>query len=93
VSTLSALRQINYLSVKSAKEFKQHMEEEFDFLVTACVFDVTVSFTSNAWSVERVYGSPGFEYPEHGKLVQIVRGIFGGDSEVFLGIYISIPRR
>jgi hypothetical protein len=59
------------------------MEEEFDYLVTPSVFNVTISFASNAWTVDRVYGSPGFEYPSLGKLVQIVTKI----SKKFLRIF------
>ena len=72
VSKLTLLRGTNYLSVNNTKEFKKHMEDEFDYLVTPSVYDVSISFTSNAWSVDRVYGSPGYEYPTQGKLVEIV---------------------
>ena len=47
------------------------MEEDFDYLVTPSVFDVSVSIKSNGWSAERVYGSPGFEVPSAGKIMQM----------------------
>lgn len=61
-------------SVKSARDFKKQMNEEFDYMVTVDVYDVSVEFDDNAkgWQVERVYGSPGFEIPDKGRLTYMV---------------------
>ena len=47
------------------------MEEEFDYLVTPSVFNISVSMESNQYYAERVYGSPGYEIPTAGKLMYI----------------------
>ncbi len=72
--------------VNSSKQFKQQMVDEFDYLVTPNVFDCAIDIiqqeednsnnNSNSnngqWKVERVFGSPGYEIPEKGRLVYIV---------------------
>jgi len=47
------------------------MDEEFDYFVTPIVFNCSVNIadSENGWQVERVYGSPGFEIPEQGRLM------------------------
>jgi Ca-activated chloride channel family protein len=72
ISQLSSIRGQNYLSVKSAKEFKKQMDEEFDYLVTPIVFNADVAIQSNSsWKPVRAYGSPGNEIPSQGKLLSI----------------------
>jgi len=70
VSTITKIRGSNYFAVKSARDFKKQMNEEFDYMVTVDVFDVSIEFDGevNGWNVERVYGSPGFEIPVKGRL-------------------------
>jgi Ca-activated chloride channel family protein len=71
VSLISTIRASNYLSVKSTKEFKKHLEEEFDYLVTPNVFDCAINLESSAFTPVRVYGSPGHEIPDKGRLLFI----------------------
>lgn len=72
ISQLSSIRGQNYLSVKSAKEFKKQMDEEFDYLVTPIVFNADVAIQNNSsWKPVRAYGSPGNEIPSQGKLLSI----------------------
>jgi len=67
---ISKIRACNYFSVKSSKDFKKEMDEEFDYIVTPNVFNSAVDFENEGWKVERVYGSPGFEIPkEKGRLM------------------------
>jgi hypothetical protein len=72
VSGLGTVKFTNYLSVKSSKEFKKHMEEEFDYLVTPVAQNIVIYNDSEAWKAERVYGSPGNETPAIGTLVRMV---------------------
>ena len=88
VSKLTKLRNTNYMSVKSSKDFKRKMDEDFDYLVTPIVYDVDVSFDTKAWKVERVFGSPGFEYPAEGKLAHMVKKN-NNFFLIFLGFCVS----
>jgi len=52
------IRGANYLSVKSSREFKKQMDEDFDYLVTSLVFNVKVHLEAKGFHIDRVYGSP-----------------------------------
>jgi len=52
------IRGANYLSVKSSKEFKKQLEEDFDYIVTALVFNVRVNLSGSGFHIDRVFGSP-----------------------------------
>lgn len=73
ISQLSSIHGQNYLSVKSAKEFKKEMDDEFDYLVTPIVFNANVIIRDDSnWQPARVYGSPGSEIPSKGKLFSVI---------------------
>jgi Ca-activated chloride channel family protein len=73
ISQLSSIHGQNYLSVKSAKEFKKEMDDEFDYLVTPIVFNANVIIRDDSnWQPVRVYGSPGSEIPSKGKLFSVI---------------------
>jgi Ca-activated chloride channel family protein len=72
VSLLSSIRATNYMSVKSSKDFKKQLDEEFDYLVTPHVFNSAVDIDGDGeegWQAVRVFGSPGHEIPSKGRLV------------------------
>ena len=48
----------NYYTVHSPREFRQRINEEFDFMVTPLIFDLRLDFESRGWRIEKVYGSP-----------------------------------
>jgi Ca-activated chloride channel homolog len=48
----------NYYSVHSPREFRQRVANEFDCMVTPLVFNLTLNFESQAWRIEKVFGSP-----------------------------------
>lgn len=58
IELISKSRGCNYYSVHSPGEFRERMEEEFDFMVTPLVFDLELEFESEGWRIDRVYGSP-----------------------------------
>lgn len=58
VEEITKIKGANYYSVHSPKEFRQRMEEEFDYMVTPLVFDVRLNFESRGWRIEKVFGSP-----------------------------------
>ncbi len=48
----------NYYSVHSPSDFRERIEEEFDFMVTPLVFDLRMDLYSDGWRIEKVFGSP-----------------------------------
>ncbi len=58
VEAVSKTKGANYYSIHSAKEFKKRLDDEFDYMVTPLVFDLSLKITSNDYKIEAVYGSP-----------------------------------
>jgi Ca-activated chloride channel family protein len=58
VENITKIRGANYYSVHSAGEFKERMDDEFDFMVTPLVFDLLLSLNATGFEIEKVYGSP-----------------------------------
>lgn len=54
---LSDVRGANYYSVHSSEEFNKTIAEEFDYMVTPLIFDLDLSFKSDSYEIENVYGS------------------------------------
>ena len=61
----------NYLSVLSTEDFKKTMSKDFEYIVTPIAFNSTVNLSSSSFKIDRVYGSPGYEFPIDGKLLTI----------------------
>ena len=57
IEDISDVKGANYYSVHNAKEFKERMGEQFDYMVTPLVFDLRLNLKSNDFNVEMVYGS------------------------------------
>lgn len=58
VEALTKIRGANYYSVHSEKEFKETMDEGFDYMVTPLVFDLELKLEADGYEIEKVYGSP-----------------------------------
>jgi Ca-activated chloride channel family protein len=58
VEQITKIKGANYYSVHSPRQFRQRIEEEFDFMVTPMVFNVNLNFESKGWRIEKVFGSP-----------------------------------
>lgn len=58
VDQITKIRGANYYSVHSAKEFKERMNDEFDYMVTPLVFDLRLDLNAPGYKIEKVYGSP-----------------------------------
>jgi Ca-activated chloride channel homolog len=58
VEQITKTRGANYYSVHSPREFKQRIDDEFDFMVTPLVFNLQLRFESQGWRIEKVFGSP-----------------------------------
>jgi len=74
VNILTKIKATNYFSVKSAAEFTHLLDKEFDYIVSADVFDVVVQCIEGGYDVERVYGSPGYEIPKAGVIFEMNSG-------------------
>jgi len=58
VEHITKVRGANYYSVHSSSDFEERMGEEFEFMVTPLVFDLTLSLESDGYQIRSVYGSP-----------------------------------
>ncbi|WP_135535235.1 vWA domain-containing protein [Halostella pelagica] len=61
VDTLTAVRGANYYSVHSADQFETRLDEEFEFMVTPLVFDLSLELDADGYAVEEVYGTSAAE--------------------------------
>lgn len=58
VESITKIKGANYYSVHSASEFKERMDDEFDYMVTPLVFDLRLRLDAPGYEIENVYGSP-----------------------------------
>ncbi|HNY11225.1 MAG TPA: VWA domain-containing protein [Candidatus Wallbacteria bacterium] len=58
IEGITKVRGANYYSIHSSWEFKKRMAEEFDYMVNPLLFNLNLSFASERWTIEEVYGSP-----------------------------------
>lgn len=58
IEHITKIRGANYYSVHSASEFKERMDEGFEFMVTPLVFGLELSLEADGFEIEKVYGSP-----------------------------------
>jgi len=72
VDRIGKIKGCSYLAVRSSRDFKKMMDEEFKYFVTLSAQDVSITLQQVAgWHVEEVFGSPGHEHPQNGVLCQI----------------------
>ncbi len=48
----------NYFTVNTAAEFKEQMDDNFNFMVTPLVFNLQLQLEADGYDIEQVYGSP-----------------------------------
>ncbi|KAI8812080.1 hypothetical protein BJ742DRAFT_80244 [Cladochytrium replicatum] len=58
VEKISKARGCRYGSITSVTEFRRTIQEEFDFDVVPCAFDIHLSIVDGPWRIARGYGSP-----------------------------------
>ena len=58
VELILKTRGANYYAVHSPSQFKERMDDGFDFMVTPLVFDLNLQLTGGNLSIAEVYGSP-----------------------------------
>jgi Ca-activated chloride channel family protein len=62
IEGITKVKGANYYSVRSPREFRRRMEEEFDFMVTPLIFNLRLDFESHGWRIDQVFGSPEADY-------------------------------
>eukprot|EP00887_Chlorella_sp_A99_P006595 scaffold3.g6595.t1 len=62
IDSISRVKGLNYYSIHSPGEFKQRLDDEFDYMVTPLVFDLELKIdpasTAGGWKILAVWGSP-----------------------------------
>jgi Ca-activated chloride channel homolog len=58
IEHITKIKGANYYSVHSASEFKERMDEQFEYMVTPLVFDLELILDTHGYKIEKVYGSP-----------------------------------
>jgi Ca-activated chloride channel family protein len=58
IEYITKIRGANYYSVHSAKQFKERMDDEFEYMVTPLVFNLLLKLETEGYEIEKVYGSP-----------------------------------
>ncbi len=58
VEQITKTKGANYYAVHSPREFRERMDDEFDYMVTPLVFNVRLNFESDGWKIDKVFGSP-----------------------------------
>jgi len=57
INQITAVRGANYYSVYSAEQFEQRMVEEFEYMVTPLVYDLSLELDAEDYEIKQVYGS------------------------------------
>jgi len=58
VEYITKIRGANYYSVHSSDQFKERMDDQFEYMVTPLVFNLQLDMASTGFVIEEVYGSP-----------------------------------
>jgi len=58
VEYITKIRGANYYSVHSPEQFRERLDDEFEYMVTPLVFDLRLTLETHGWEIEKVYGSP-----------------------------------
>ena len=58
VDAISKVRGANYHAVHSAAQFRERMDEGFQYMVTPLVFDLELTLDAPGYRIAQVYGSP-----------------------------------
>lgn len=57
IEKISNVRGANYYSISSKEQFKKILSEDFEYMVTPLVFDLSLNFESAGYDIEKVYGT------------------------------------
>jgi len=58
VEVMSKAKGAWFGSIKTSAEFRKRLDDEFDYMVTPLVFNLRLHLSSNAYTIDKVFGSP-----------------------------------
>lgn len=58
IEAITKVRGANYYSVHSARQFKERMDDEFEYMVTPLIFNLVLNLDAKGYEIVKVYGSP-----------------------------------
>lgn len=79
VEALTKTEGANYYAVRSPQEFRERLDEGFDYMVTPLVFDLKMNLAAKGFEIAQVYGSP--EASEATGELMNVRTLFPSKTE------------
>lgn len=94
IGRITEIRGANYYSVYSEDEFERRMDEEFEYVVTPLVYDLSLELDADGYEIAGVYGSTAADEAT-GELVH-VRTLFPSprtDGEAKGGVVLVKVRR
>jgi len=58
INRIATISGANYFSVQSAEEFRERLDENFNYMVCPLVYNLSLKLESTGYQIEKVYGSP-----------------------------------
>lgn len=58
IKAISQTQGANYYSVHSREDFKKQLDDNFEYMVTPLVFDLSLKLKASGYEIKAVYGSP-----------------------------------
>lgn len=58
ISRITEVQGANYYNVYTEAEFDRRMDDEFEYMVSPLVFDLSLELHTEGWEIEKVYGAP-----------------------------------
>ena len=58
IDRIASISGANYFSVQSSEEFRERLDENFNYMVCPLVYNLSLKLESNGYQIEKVYGSP-----------------------------------
>lgn len=67
---IGKIKGANHYFIHSHEEFKKRLDDEFDYMVTPLVHDLTLNIESSGYEIENVYGTPSYD-PSSGDVISV----------------------
>jgi Ca-activated chloride channel family protein len=58
IDRIAKIKGANYFSVLSSEEFKERLDDNFDYMVCPLVYNLSLKLVSRGYQIEKIYGSP-----------------------------------
>ncbi|PKL51101.1 MAG: hypothetical protein CVV42_00635 [Candidatus Riflebacteria bacterium HGW-Riflebacteria-2] len=58
INRIATISGANYFSVQSSEEFRERLDENFNYMVCPLVYNLSFKLESTGYQIEKVYGSP-----------------------------------